>query len=112
MSIRDLISNVDELDEDVTVYAKRINGKFEGHSEVALLELPEEDVEFIKEVKKHFQDLGENCRELLIRFYYKKESMRTISEHFDWTEASTRNNKYRCLQKLRELLKNKPLEQK
>ena len=68
-------------------------------------ELPEEDVQFIKEVKKHFQQLGENCQELLIRFYYKKESMRTISKHFDWTEASTRNNKYRCLQKLRELLK-------
>lgn len=75
-------------------------------------ELPEEDVEFIREVRKNFQELGENCRELLIRFYYKKESMRTISKHFDWTEASTRNNKYRCLQKLRELLKNKPLEQK
>ena len=68
-------------------------------------EIPEEDVQFIIEVKKHFQQLGENCQELLIRFYYKKESMRTISKQFDWTEASTRNNKYRCLQKLRELLK-------
>ena len=75
-------------------------------------ELPEEDIQFIMEVRKHFQGLGDNCRELLIKFYYKKESMRTISKHFDWTEASTRNNKYRCLQKLRELLKNKPLEQK
>lgn len=75
-------------------------------------ELPEEDVQFIKEVRKHFQELGKNCRELLIRFYYKKESMRVISTHFDWTEASTRNNKYRCLQKLRELLKNKPREHK
>ena len=75
-------------------------------------DIPEEDVQFIMEVRKHFQELGENCRELLIRFYYKKESMRTISKQFDWTEASTRNNKYRCLQKLRELLKNKPLEQK
>ena len=68
-------------------------------------ELPEEDAQFIKEVRMHFEELGENCRELLIKFYYKKQSMRTISKHFDWTEASTRNNKYRCLQKLRELLK-------
>ena len=68
-------------------------------------ELPEQDVHYIKEVKKYFLELGENCQELLIRFYYKKESMRTISKHFDWTEASTRNNKYRCLQKLRDLLK-------
>ena len=75
-------------------------------------ELPEEDVQFIKEVRMQFEELGENCRELLIRFYYKKESMRTISKYFDWTEGSTRNNKYRCLQTLRELLKNKPLEHK
>lgn len=47
MSIRDLILNVDELDDDATVYAKRINGKFEGHSEVALLELSNEDLELL-----------------------------------------------------------------
>lgn len=75
-------------------------------------ELPEEDVQFIEKVRTQFEELGENCRELLIRFYYKKQSMRTISKYFDWTEGSTRNNKYRCLQTLRELLKNKPLEQK
>ncbi|MEO6682794.1 MAG: sigma-70 family RNA polymerase sigma factor [Ginsengibacter sp.] len=68
-------------------------------------ELSTEDAQFIIEVKKHFQELGENCQELLIRFYYKKESMRTISKQFNWTEASTRNNKYRCIQKLRDLLK-------
>lgn len=75
-------------------------------------ELPEEDVQFIEKVRTQFEELGENCRELLIRFYYKKQSMRTISKYFDWTEGSTRNNKYRCLQTLRELLKNKPLEHK
>ena len=68
-------------------------------------ELPEDDVQYILEVKKHFGQLGKNCQEILIRFYYKKEPMRIISKYFDWTEASTRNNKYRCLQKLRELLK-------
>lgn len=68
-------------------------------------ELPEDDQEYIAEVKKHFEKLGENCKEVLKRFYYKKESLKSIAAKFDWTEASARNNKYRCLQKLRELLK-------
>lgn len=67
--------------------------------------LPEEDEKYITDVRKQFENLGENCREVLTRFYYKKESMRIIAEKFDWTEATAKNNKYRCLQKLRELLK-------
>lgn len=74
--------------------------------------LPEETEEeadngYIDDVVKQFEQLGENCREVLTRFYYKKESMKTIAKLFDWTEATARNNKYRCLQRLRELLKNK-----
>lgn len=67
--------------------------------------LSEEDVQYIIEVKNKFRQLGKNCREVLTRFYYKKESMRTIAEKFEWTEATAKNNKYRCLQRLRELLK-------
>lgn len=67
--------------------------------------LPEEEVQYITEVKRQFEKLGENCREVLTRFYYKKESMKIIAQKFEWTEATAKNNKYRCLQKLRELLK-------
>lgn len=67
--------------------------------------LPEEDVRYITEVKNKFKHLGENCREILKRFYYQKESMRMIAENFNWTEATAKNNKYRCLQRLRELIK-------
>lgn len=67
--------------------------------------LPNEDEDYIADVKSQFKNLGENCREVLIRFYYKKESMRIIAEKFAWTEATAKNNKYRCLQRLRELLK-------
>lgn len=67
--------------------------------------LPEEDVKCILEVKNKLKYLGENCREILKRFYYEKESMREIAAHFKWTEATAKNNKYRCLQRLRELLK-------
>lgn len=67
----------------------------------------EEDNRFIDAVKKHFEKLGENCKEVLTRFYYKKESMKKIASRFGWTDATARNNKYRCLQSLREIIKSK-----
>jgi RNA polymerase sigma factor (sigma-70 family) len=65
----------------------------------------EDNLEYIKEVKKNFHRLSDNCKELLRRFYYAKESLKIIAEQLEWTEATARNNKYRCLQKLRELIK-------
>lgn len=67
--------------------------------------MPEEDARYVTEVKNNFKQLGANCRDILTRFYYQKESMRTIAAYFKWTEATAKNNKYRCLQKLRELIK-------
>lgn len=66
--------------------------------------LPEEDAEQLELIKKHFNNIGDQCKNLLERFYFLKESLRKISEHFSWTEASAKNNKYRCLQKLRSLI--------
>ncbi len=77
--------------------------------------IPDENIEveennFISDVKKHFEKLDENCKEVLTLFYYKKQSMKKIALRFAWTAATARNNKYRCLQRLREILKNKPCE--
>lgn len=58
----------------------------------------------LKQIESSFKNLGKNCKELLTRFYYKKESMSTIAKAFDWTEATARNNKYRCIQRLKEML--------
>jgi RNA polymerase sigma factor (sigma-70 family) len=55
-------------------------------------------------IDKHFRRLGEQCRELLKRFYFEKASLREIAATFAWTEASTKNNKYRCLKKLRDMV--------
>lgn len=52
-------------------------------------------------VEKGIERLGDKCRDILNRFYFKKESMADIAEAFGWTEASARNNKYRCIQQLR-----------
>ena len=69
--------------------------------------LPDEDVAYINAVKENFRLLGENCRQVLSRYYYQKETMKMIAAKFEWTEATAKNNKYRCLQRLRELVKNK-----
>lgn len=75
--------------------------------EVSLhVEEPEDKTaEQVQLIKTYFRQLGENCRRLLIRFYYKKESMKAIAEHMGWTEASAKNNKYRCMEKLREMIR-------
>ena len=66
-------------------------------------ESSEED-RLIDLIKLQFNNMGTHCRDLLIEFYYKKQSMREISEARGWTEHTARNNKYRCIQKLRELI--------
>lgn len=69
--------------------------------------LAPEEHNYLNELVEHFEKLGENCRDLLRAFYYKKRSLRDIAEQFKWTEATARNNKYRCIEKLRNLLKDK-----
>lgn len=69
-------------------------------------EIDAEQQSYINNVVRHLQQLGHQCKELLTAFYYKKQSMRQIGEQFGWTEASAKNNKYRCLEKLRNLMKN------
>jgi len=55
---------------------------------------------------KAFKNLGNPCKELLTKFYFEKKSMNIIAEELSLDAASTRNKKYRCMQKLRELALN------
>ncbi len=50
-----------------------------------------------------FNQLGEACKELLKLFYFSKKSLRYIAQELAIEEASAKNKKYRCIQKLREL---------
>lgn len=59
----------------------------------------------LKLIKMHFRKLGERCRKLLARFYYRNESMKKIAADMGWTEASAKNNKYRCMEKLLNMVK-------
>ena len=68
----------------------------------------DEETKKIGMVREHFSKLGSNCRELLRRFYFEKQRLQKIAEHFGWTEPTAKNNKYRCLQQLRTLLRDQP----
>jgi len=61
----------------------------------------------LEDVMLAFKNLGEACRSLLRMFYFEKKSMNLIAEELALDSASTRNKKYRCMQKLKAIaLKN------
>lgn len=47
--------------------------------------------------------LGDQCREILHRFYWLDESLEEISAALKMVSASVKNGKYRCMQKLKVL---------
>lgn len=57
----------------------------------------------LSNVMQAFKDLGEPCKSLLRQFYFDKKSMKDIANELQLDAASTRNKKYRCMQKLREI---------
>jgi len=67
----------------------------------------EEEEKYMESVQHHFKNLGEPCKQVLTLFYYMKKSMANIAAAFSWTEATAKNNKYRCLQRLRSLVVEK-----
>lgn len=62
--------------------------------------------ERLKKVMKAFETLGEPCKQLLTAFYFDKMSIDNIANNIKLNSASTRNKKYRCMQKLRDLALN------
>lgn len=51
-----------------------------------------------------FKNMGNPCKKLLTAFYYEKKSLRNIASEFQIEENTARNNKYRCMEKLRKLV--------
>ncbi|MFK7812181.1 MAG: RNA polymerase sigma factor [Maribacter sp.] len=54
-------------------------------------------------MQKALNQLGSNCKTLLNLFYFERKSMDDISQTMNLTSASARNQKYRCMEKLRKL---------
>jgi len=51
-----------------------------------------------------FKTMASPCKELLTTFYFEKKSLRDIAEELEIEESTARNKKYRCMEKLRELV--------
>lgn len=68
-------------------------------------DLPDAQEAYTTLVRKHFVKLGKTCQEVLTQFYFYGQSLQTIAAVHQWTEATTKNNKYRCIQQLRALVK-------
>lgn len=62
----------------------------------------EETYDQIKKLENSLNQLGETCRKLLRLFYYKKSSLREIAQQLGITENTAKNNKYRCMQSLKQ----------
>jgi RNA polymerase sigma factor (sigma-70 family) len=93
------------LDQLRTLRNKNNSSLEPEHEKLMTFEEIDDDTESrIKMLKAGFRQLGENCRKLLKRFYYKKEPLKLIAEDNNWTEATAKNNKYRCMEKLRNII--------
>lgn len=73
---------------------------------------PEEEADegfpedLLQKVEANLDRLGEPCRSLLIEYYYHKRSMEQLVSMFDYKNAdSAKNQKYKCLERLRKLMK-------
>ncbi|WP_396636882.1 RNA polymerase sigma factor [Maribacter sp. R77961] len=60
--------------------------------------------ENLAKVMANFNEIGEGCKKILAVFYYEEKSLREIAFELNITEASARNKKYRCIEKLRALV--------
>ena len=72
--------------------------------ELELYNEPDKYGDVLNEIDK----LGSKCKELLYHFYYLNRDWKTITEELGYiSEASARNQKYKCLEKIRKNLNNK-----
>lgn len=83
---------------------KTVSLKENHHEVMTFEEYNDKDTERINSIKENFKQLGDNCKELLTRFYYKKQSLKEIADVLEWTEATAKNNKYRCMERLRNMM--------
>ena len=76
--------------------------------EVPLFRMMKEEEK--KEIMRLMGLIGENCRKVLVAFYYKKTRMKEIAEIMGYnTEQGAKNRKYDCLKKLRKLMLQSPV---
>ncbi|MCB4809537.1 sigma-70 family RNA polymerase sigma factor [Tamlana sp. 62-3] len=58
----------------------------------------------LKAVMVAFKNLRQPCKQLLADYYFDKKSLKQIALHFKIEENTARNKKYRCIEKLRNMV--------
>lgn len=59
----------------------------------------------LQQIAEALDRLGYPCQDILVAFYYYKHSMDEIAAQFNYKNAaSARNQKYRCIEKLRKMI--------
>lgn len=88
---------------------KTIKNDFIELTEVNLVEEITQDIENdkpVKQAQEAVMKLGEKCKEILELFYFKKLSMKEIASKLGFaSEKGAKNQKYRCIEKAKENLK-------
>ncbi len=56
-----------------------------------------------KRLNESFDDIGDKCKELLCKFYFKRQPLRKIAKAMNNTEESIKTIKYRCMMRLRKI---------
>ena len=65
--------------------------------------------ETTRQVLALFDRLGENCKKILVMFYYEDKTMKEIALAMNYdNEQVARNTKYKCSKKLTDLLDSSP----
>lgn len=87
---RSFANNKIILAEDLSDFEEKID-----HNSI------EDDTAKLVLLENSFSSIGEKCRDLLSRFYFKKESLAILAKVMDTTEESMKTIKYRCMMRLR-----------
>ena len=64
------------------------------------------DIDYSGKIRSALKELGESCKEILIKFYYEHYSINAIMHDLDYKNENTvKAHKSRCLKKLREVFR-------
>jgi len=67
------------------------------------------DRESRRQVMKLMDELGENCKKILLMFYYENLSMKEMVANLHYeNEQVVRNKKYKCLKQLEQMIIKNP----
>lgn len=62
----------------------------------------------MKHLSKAMEEVGDNCRQLLLMFYFDGHDMETIARNMNFANADTaKAKKYQCFKKLEQIVKSR-----